>query len=94
MILSRFILDLRDLYFAETGETEFTSPLVFNSTSSTYLTSSSLLGNLGAPVKGSWDKDDGQYLGWQDDEESEVMLSSDPFKDGLLDTIRPPDPSL
>ena len=93
MILSRFILDLRDLYFAETGETEFTSPLVFNSTSSTYLNSSSLLGNLGAPVKGSWDKDDGQYSDWQSNE-CTVMLSSDPFKDGLLDTIRPSDSSL
>ena len=93
MILSRFILDLRDLYFTETGETEFTSPLVFNSTGSTYLNSSSLLGNLGAPVKGSWDKDDGQYLNWQD-HECTVMLSSDPFKDGLLDANRPSGHSL
>ncbi|TBU53136.1 hypothetical protein BD310DRAFT_830778, partial [Dichomitus squalens] len=86
MILTRFMLDLRGLYFPDNTSSQGSSSLVFRALSKVHVTSANMVGNLGATVRTGTDHSlSPDELEWEADGlgDEEPQFSLDPFREGM-----------
>ncbi|TBU23600.1 hypothetical protein BD311DRAFT_768143 [Dichomitus squalens] len=86
MILTRFMLDLRGLYFPDNTSSQGSSSLVFRALSKVHVTSANMVGTLGATVRTGTDHSlSPDELEWEADGlgDEEPQFSLDPFREGM-----------
>ena len=84
MVLSRFLLNLRGLYFSTSADSQ-TEPcgatLIFRRLNLSAQLRSNIVGNLGATVGGDAEETDAEH------EEAEERYCNDPFMEGMRTSV-------